>query len=114
MPYLVVASTGSGPYPHPVEVAIHPNGRDTILAFSIGPHVVNAGGLVALAGVLDEAAAGLNPLFATEFDAAELHWLVPLLVRLHKGEDVKEEIVSGHRERHGKNPSTTHIARRTF
>ncbi|MCD0445749.1 hypothetical protein LO763_19255 [Glycomyces sp. A-F 0318] len=108
--FLVLARTGSGPYPHPVEVGLHPAGADSFLAFSIGPHAANAGGLVRLRTVLDEAGTGLNPLFAEEFDAAELHWLVPLLVRLSAGEDVTDEVVSAYRERHGKRPETMWIA----
>lgn len=102
--FIVVARTPSGSYPHPVEVMVHPAGRDSILGFSIGPHVVNAGGLVPLANVLDETRTGLNPMFAKEFDAAELHWLVPHLVRLHAGEDVAADIKSAYREIHGKWP----------
>ncbi|WP_030144373.1 hypothetical protein [Glycomyces sp. NRRL B-16210] len=104
LPFLVVARTGPGPYPHPVEVAVHPAGADSRVSFSVGPHAVNAGGQVALARVLDESETGLSPVFAQEFDAAELHWLVPLLVRLHAGEEVKEEIVSAYKALHGKTP----------
>ncbi|MEU5870642.1 hypothetical protein AB0A73_03675 [Glycomyces sp. NPDC047369] len=102
--FIVVARTGSGPWPHPVEVAVHPAGADSIVAFSIGPHVVNAGGLVALATVLDETRTGLNPAFAEEFDAAELHWLTPLLARLFTGEDTTDEIVAAYRDLHGQRP----------
>ncbi|RRS01852.1 hypothetical protein [Glycomyces terrestris] len=105
--FIVVARTASGGgYPHPIEVGVRPNGADSVLAFSIGPHVVNAGGLVPLGNVLDEHRTGLNPQFGEEFDAAGLDWLVPLLVRLHAGEDVAEEIRSAYQERHGKRPET--------
>lgn len=104
--FLVVARTDSGHWPHPVEVAVHPAGRDSRVSFSVGPHIVNAGGQIALSRVLDESRTGLNPLFAEEFDAAELHWLVPLLVRLHKGEDVADEIAAAYRERHGRDPES--------
>jgi uncharacterized membrane-anchored protein len=109
--FLVLARTASGPYPHPVEVGLHPDGANSIASFSIGPHVVNAGGLVALSFLIDETRAELNPLFTTEFDAAELHWLVPFLVRLQSGEDVTDEIVSAYRQRHGSSPETMQIAR---
>lgn len=106
--FMVLARTSSDrPYPHPVEVTLHPAGKDSILGFSIGPHVVNAGGLVPLERVLDDSQTGLNRAFNKEFDAAELQWVVPLLVRLHKGEDVKEEIVAAYKERHGSRPDWT-------
>jgi hypothetical protein len=109
--FLVLARTPSGHYPHPVEVALYPDGAKSIAAFSIGPHVVNAGGLVALSTLIDETRGELNPLFNTEFDAAELHWVVPFLVRLQAGEDVKDEIVAAYRELHGAAPETMGIAR---
>ncbi|MBU2698056.1 hypothetical protein [Pimelobacter sp. 30-1] len=102
--FLVVARTGPGPYPHPVEVALHPDGAASRVSFSIGPHAANAGGQVPLTDVLDDDRTGLDPRFATEFDAADLHWLVPYLVRLHAGEDTTDEIVAAYRERHGKTP----------
>jgi hypothetical protein len=103
--FIMVAQTASaGGYPHPIEVGVQPNGADSVLAFSIGPHMANVGGLVRLDTVLDEHRTGLNPQFNEEFEAAELDWLVPLLVRLHAGEDVAEEINSAYQERHGKQP----------
>jgi len=111
MRFLLVARTASGPYPHPVEVWVHPAGADSVVGFSIGPHVVNAGGRVELSHVLDESQTGLNPVFATEFDAAELHWLVPFLVRLRAGEDVSNDIVSAYRALHGKPPETMLVSR---
>ncbi|MEV0646001.1 hypothetical protein AB0I28_12125 [Phytomonospora sp. NPDC050363] len=110
--FLVVARTASGSWPHPVEVRVHPDGANSIVGFSIGPHAANAGGMVHLYTVLDETQTGLNPNFAEEFDAAELHWLVPLLVRLNAGEDVTDEIVSAYRERHGRAPETVFVERR--
>ncbi|MEO9322789.1 hypothetical protein ABFT23_04815 [Nocardioides sp. C4-1] len=107
--FVVVASTAPGHYPHPVEIALHPDGARSRISFSIGPHAANAGGQLPLANVLD--GTGLSPLFDTEFDAAELHWLVPYLVRLQGGEDVTEEIVAGYVERHGKRPRWTEQAR---
>ncbi|WP_335985666.1 hypothetical protein [Glycomyces sp. MUSA5-2] len=104
--FIVVARTGSGPWPHPVEVGVHPAGADSLMSFSLGPHIVNAGGIVPLGNVLDESRTGLNPMFAEEFDAAGLHWLVPLLVRLHAGEEVAEEIRAAYRALHGKRPET--------
>jgi hypothetical protein len=109
--FLVLARTGPGHYPHPVEVALYPDGAESIAAFSIGPHVVNAGGLVKLSTLIDETRGELNPSFNMEFDAAELHWVVPFLVRLQAGEDVKDEIVAAYRELHGAAPETMGIAR---
>jgi hypothetical protein len=93
---------------YPIEVGVQPNGADSVLAFSIGPHVLNAGGLVPLGNVLDWERTGLNPQFDEEFEAAGLDWLVPLLVRLHTGEDVADEIKSAYQERHGKRPEMMH------
>jgi hypothetical protein len=111
MTFLVLARTESGSYPHPVEVALHPDRANSIAAFSIGPHAVNAGGLVHLSALIDASKGELNPQFATEFDAADLHWLVPFLVRLQAGEDVTKAIVAAYRERHGSPPETMALAR---
>ncbi|MBB6037235.1 hypothetical protein [Phytomonospora endophytica] len=107
----MVARTASGNYPHPIEVAVFPSGADSIVAFSVGPHAANGGGQVPLANVVDGEGAGLNPAFAVEFEAADLHWLVPLLLRLAAGEDVSDEIRAAYRERHGKPPETMAIGR---
>ncbi|SDD85728.1 hypothetical protein [Glycomyces harbinensis] len=104
--FLLLAQTASGSWPHPVEVSLHPAGADSIVGFSIGPHAANVGGRVPLSSVLDGTGTGLNPNFAEEFDAAELHWLVPFLVRLHAGEDVEADIESAYRERHGTWPAS--------
>ncbi|WP_112141606.1 hypothetical protein [Glycomyces dulcitolivorans] len=109
--FLVVARTPPGPYPHPVEIAVYPAGADSLVSFSIGPHVVNAGGQVPLARVLDDAGTGLNPVFAEEFDAADLHWLVPYLVRLKAGDDVADDIVTAYRARHRTAPETMPVGR---
>ncbi len=109
--FLVVARTGPGRYPHPVEVAVHPAGADTRLSFSVGPHAANAGGQLPLTMVLDGLQTGLNPMFETEFDAADLHWLVPYLVRLRSGEDVTHEIVEAYVDRHGRSPEVVVQAR---
>ncbi|THV30691.1 hypothetical protein [Glycomyces paridis] len=111
--FVVVARTAPGPYPHPVEVAVHFDGADSVLSFSIGPHAANAGGQVWLSRVLDGPQTGLNPRFATEFDAAELDWLVPLLVRLRAGEEVAQEVEDAYRARHGKWPKTMQEGRYT-
>jgi hypothetical protein len=100
--FVVVARTPPGSWP--VEVAIHVAGRDSVVSFSVGPHPMDVGSVVPLASVLDASRTGLNPVFAQEFDAAELHWLVPLLVRLHAGEDVKDEIAAAYRALHGVPP----------
>lgn len=102
--FLVVARTGSGPWPHPVEVAVHPAGRDSRVSFSVGPHAVNSGGQFKIAHVLDHERTGINPVFDEEFTAAELDWLVPFLVRLGRGEDVREEIREAYVQRHGRRP----------
>lgn len=102
--FLVVANTGSGPYPHPVEVALHPDGVDSRMSFSLGAHVANVGGQLPLSEVLDDEWTGLDPGFQLEFDAGDLHWLVPYLVRLMAGEDVTYDIVSAYVARHGRQP----------
>lgn len=107
----MVARTNGGHWPHPVEVGVWPAGADSLLSFSIGPHAVNAGGVAALASVLDESRTGLNPVFAEEFEAAELHWLLPFLVRLHAGADVADEIAAAYRERHGRPPERMLVGR---
>ncbi len=109
--FIVVARTEPGPYPHPVEVAVHPNGASSRMSFSIGPHAANAGGQVPLSRVLDEQQTGLNPMFDLEFDAGDLHWLVPHLVRLQAGEDVTEEIVQAYADKHGHAPGWMEQAR---
>lgn len=111
MDFLVLARTEPGVYPHPVEVGLHPDGANSIALFSVGPHVVNAGGLIHLSVLVDQSRGELNPQFAPEFDAAELHWLVPFLVRLQAGEDVTKAIVSAYRERHGSPPETISLGR---
>ena len=102
--FLVVARTGPGPYPHPIEVGVHADGPRSRMSFSVGPHAANAGGQLPLARVLDEERTGLDPAFTTEFDAGQLHWLVPYLVRLHAGEEVLDEIIAAYRDQHGKAP----------
>lgn len=111
MSFLVLARTASGEYPHPVEVGLYPDGPNSIASFSIGPHIVNAGGLVHLSTLIDQTTGELNPQFAAEFEAAELHWLVPFLVRLQAGEAVADEIIAAYRERHGSPPETMLIGR---
>ena len=100
----MLAQTESGHWPHPVEVTLQLGGAAVQVGFSLGPHPVNAGGLVALANVLDETGTGLNPMFTEEFDAARLHWAIPYLARLQAGEDVTDEIIAAYRDRHGKPP----------
>ncbi|MFI0801156.1 hypothetical protein ACXIZN_39835 [Amycolatopsis sp. TRM77291] len=104
--FLVIARTAPGRHPHPMEVAVHPAGAASRVSISVGPHPVNAGGQVALSAVLDESRTGLDPLWEKDFDAAELHWAVPYLVRLQAGEDVADEIVAAYRARHGEAPAT--------
>ncbi|SDC63822.1 hypothetical protein [Nocardioides lianchengensis] len=100
--FLVVARTGPGDYPHPVEVAVHPAGPKSRMSFSIGPHAANVGGQIPLSRVLD--GTGLNPSFEEEFAAGDLSWLLPYLVRLQAGEDVESEIVEAYTARHGRAP----------
>lgn len=102
--FIVVARTDPGPWPHPVEVALHPAGPDSRMSFSVGPHAANSGGQLALSRVLDDRRTGLNPMFDEEFASGDLHWLVPYLVRLHNGEDVEDEIVEAYAARHGRAP----------
>ncbi|GAA1673023.1 hypothetical protein GCM10009830_19100 [Glycomyces endophyticus] len=100
----MVARTGPGPWPHPVEIGVQPAGANSVVSFSLGPHAVNSGGRVPLRSVLD--GTGLNPLFAAEFDAADLHWLVPHLVRLRDGQADAGDIRAAYEERHGKRPES--------
>lgn len=110
LPFLVVARTGSGPFPHPVEIALHPDGAASRMSFSLGPHAVNVGGQVALARVVDQET-GLSPHFQLEFDAGDLHWLVPFLQRLMRGEDVAAEIRAAYVARSGQRPDVRWQAR---
>ncbi|MFJ4100596.1 hypothetical protein [Amycolatopsis japonica] len=103
--FLVIARTAPGHHPHPMEMAVHPAGAASRFSISVGPHPVNAGGQVPLSAVLDETRTGLNPLWEKDFDAAELHWAVPFLVRLQAGEDVTDEIVAAYTARHGEAPA---------
>lgn len=111
MSFLVLARTASGDYPHPVEVGLYPDGANSIASFSIGSHAANAGGLVHLSSLIDQERGELHPNFEAEFAAADLHWLVPFLVRLQAGEAVADEIVAAYRERHGSAPETMLIGR---
>ncbi|WP_410660824.1 hypothetical protein [Amycolatopsis sp. lyj-112] len=104
--FLVIARTAPGRHPHPMEVAVHPAGSASRFSISLGAHPVNAGGQVALSAVLDESRTGLNPVWEKEFEAAELHWVVPYLVRLQAGEDTPDEIVAAYTARHDKAPAT--------
>lgn len=104
LPFLVLASTPPGDYPHPIRVMLHPDGARSRMAFSLGPHAANVGGQVALSVVVDPGGAGLDPRFTREFDAADLHWVVPFLQRLQDGEEVTSEVEAAYRERHGRAP----------
>jgi len=106
--FLVMARTTGDHHPHPVEVALHPAGAQSRMSFSVGPHPLSVGTQTASSNVLDESRTGLNPMFASEFDAADLHWLVPHLVRLHAGEDVTDEIVVAYTDRYGRAPEVMH------
>ncbi|MFI6304766.1 hypothetical protein ACIBCH_23080 [Amycolatopsis thailandensis] len=109
--FLVIARTAPGRHPHPMEVAVHPAGAASRVSISVGPHPVNAGGQVTLSAVLDGSRTGLDPLWEKDFDAAELHWAVPYLVRLQAGEDTTDEIVAAYTARHGTAPATIFQAR---
>src|ERR1044071_4467103 len=100
--FLLVARTGPGDYPHPVEVAVHAAGPKSRMSFSLGPHAANVGGQIPLSRVLDGPGTGLNPSFEKEFAAGDLSWLLPYLVRLQAGEDVESEIVEAYTARHGR------------
>lgn len=104
--FLVIARTAPGHHPHPMEVAVHPAGAASRFSISVGPHPVNAGGQVALSQVLDESRTGLDPLWQEEFDEADLHWVVPYLVRLQAGEDTTDEIVAAYTARQDEAPAT--------
>lgn len=104
LPFLVLARTQPGDWPHPVEVLLHPDGPRSRMSFSLGPHAANVGGQVALSDVIDPGGAGLDPRFTEEFDAADLHWVVPLLERLLDGDEVTEGITAAYRERRGRAP----------
>ncbi|RSN31646.1 hypothetical protein DMC61_16075 [Amycolatopsis sp. WAC 04169] len=103
--FLVIARTAPGRHPHPMEVAVHLAGAASRVSISVGPHAVNAGGQVPISAVLDESRTGLSPYWAEQFDEADLHWVVPYLVRLQAGEDVADEIVAAYTARHGEAPA---------
>lgn len=90
-----------------VTIAVAPARADSRVAISVGPHAANVGAQLPLADVLDGSLKGLSPVHRDAFDQARCHWVVPYLVRLAEGRDVKESKLSGAFEkRHGYAPDT--------
>jgi hypothetical protein len=88
-----------------VGIAVAPARADSRVAFSIGPHAANVGGQVPLRDVLDETGTRLNPMYAEQFTAARCTWVVPYLVRLAEGRNVREsKLVAAFEKRHGYAP----------
>ena len=88
-----------------VTIAIAPARVDTRVSLSAGPHASNAGGQVGLDVVLNETRTKPSPVWQEYFDAARANWLVPFLVRLAEGRDVKEsKLVKAFEKRHGYAP----------
>lgn len=104
---------GATGWPHPVSISVYPRGERTLLNFSMGPHIANAGGQVAVTWVILDGA--LNESFAEEFDACGARWLVPYLARLASGEEVTEhELIDAYRAKFGRHPKTEPSADHTF
>lgn len=88
-----------------VTIAVAPARADSRVSISVGPHAANVGAQLGLADVLDESLTRLNPVHRDEFDQARCNWVVPLLVRLAAGKDVKErKLVSAYEKVHGYEP----------
>lgn len=88
-----------------VSIAVAPARSDSRVAFSIGPHAANVGGQVPVRDVLDETGTRLSPMYADHFDAARCNWVVPYLVRLAEGRNVREsKLVAAFEKRHGYAP----------
>ena len=88
-----------------VRIGVAPARADSRVSISIGPHAANVGAQVPLAHVLDESRTRLGPAHKEEFDAARCNWVVPYLVRLAEGRDVKEsKLVAQFEKRHGYAP----------
>lgn len=88
-----------------VAVAVAPARAHTRVAISVGPHAANVGGQMGLDVVLNETKTKLSPALQEYFDKARLNWLVPYLVRLAEGRDVKEsKLASAFEKRHGYAP----------
>lgn len=104
---------GATGWPHPVSISVYPRGERTLLNFSMGPHIANAGGQVAVTWVIIDGA--LNESFAEEFDACDARWLVPHLARLASGDEVTgRELIKAYRAKFGRSPKTELSADNTF
>lgn len=104
---------GASGWPHPVTISVHPRRTTTLLNFSIGPHIVNAGGQVPVTHVI--ITGELNEAYAEEFDACEARWLVPYLARLAAGESISvHELIGAYQSRSGRRPKTERSADYTF
>lgn len=88
-----------------VTMSVAPARADTRVAISVGPHASNAGGQVGLDVVLNETRTKPSAGWQEYFDKARLNWLVPYLVRLAEGRDVKEsKLMAAFEKRHGYAP----------
>ncbi len=104
---------GASGWPHPVTISVHPRSTTTLLNFSIGPHIVNAGGQRPVTQVVIDGE--LNEAYAEEFDACEARWLVPYLARLAAGENISaDELIGAYQSRSGHPPATERSADYTF
>ena len=113
--FLVLAHSPEGAtgWPHPVTISVYPRGKTTLLNFSMGPHVVNAGGQMPVTQVILDGE--LNEKYVEEFDACEARWLVPHLVRLAADERITDQdLVRAYQSRFGRRPKTERSADRTF
>lgn len=88
-----------------VTIGVAPARADSRVSISVGPHAANVGAQLGLTDVLDESLTRLSPVHREQFDQARCNWLVPHLVRLAAGKDVKErKLVSAYEKHHGYEP----------
>jgi hypothetical protein len=88
-----------------VTIGVAPARADSRVSISVGPHAANVGAQLGLTDVLDESLTRLRPGHRDEFDQARCNWVVPHLVRLAEGKDVKErKLVAAYEKRHGYEP----------
>ena len=94
---------GATGWPHPVTISVHPRGDRTLIDFSVGAGMLNAGGQRGVMMVMRDGE--LDEKHAEEFDACDARWLVPDLARLEAGEQVDEhELVQAYESKHGRAP----------
>lgn len=104
---------GASGWPHPATISVHPRRTTTLLNFSLGPHIVNAGGQVPVTQVVIDGA--LNETYAEEFDACDARWLVPYLARLAAGEGISaQELIGAYESKSGYPPKIEQSADYTF